>query len=134
MNKESIDRFSTGNWNECKASPSHGDFGTLADQDIGLEIRNETIFKLVAKKVAKSSRAWANDLQLLTIVVSSVELYMPQIMEITVPANMVPVAMSHKYRRQWGEVGNPMSQELISGLSRVRPGASIDGYQLLPVL
>jgi hypothetical protein len=59
MNKESIDRFSTGNWNERKASPSYGDFSTLADGDIGLEIRNEILFKIIAKKVAKSSRAWA---------------------------------------------------------------------------
>ena len=49
MNKESIDRFSAGNGNECKASPSYGNFGTLADGDIGLEIRNELIFKIVAK-------------------------------------------------------------------------------------
>src|SRR5437016_4723443 len=135
MNKESIDRFSTVNWNERKASPSHGDFGTLADRDIWLEIRNEIIFKIVAKKVAKSSRAWANDLQLLTIVVPGVELYLrTQIVEITVPADMVPVAMSHKYRRQWGEVGEAMSQELVSSLGRVGPGTSVDGYQLLPVL
>ena len=135
MNKESIDRFSTGNWNQCEASPSYGDFGTLADGNIWLEIRNEIIFKIVAKKVAKSSRAWANDLQLLTIVVPGVERHhWTQIVEITVPANMVPVAMSHKYRRQWGKVGKAMSQKLVSGLGRVGPGASVDGYQLLAVL
>src|SRR5262245_12595604 len=135
MNKESIDRFSTGNWNERKASPSYGNFGTLADGDIGLEIRNEIIFKIAAKKVAKSSRASANDLQLLTIVVPGVELHpRAQIVEITVPANMVPMAMSHKYRRQGGEVGDAMSQELVSGLGRIGPGASVDGYQLLAVL
>ena len=108
MNKESIDRFSTGNWNERKASPSYGDVGTLGDGDIGFEIRNELIFKIVAKKVAKSSRAWANDLQLLTIVVPGIELYMPRIVEIPVPANMVPMAMSYKYRGQWGEIGKAM--------------------------
>ena len=134
MNKETIDRFSTGNWNKGKASPSYGDFGTLADGDIGLEIRNEIIFKIVAKKVAKSSRAWGNDLQLLTIVVSGVELHLrTQIVKIPVPANMVPVAMSHKYCRQWGEVREAMSQELIRGLGRVGPGASVDGT-LLAVL
>src|SRR6185295_1310409 len=85
MNKESIDRFSTGNGNECKVSPSHGDFGTLADGDIGLEIRNEIIFKFAAKKVAKSSRAWTNDLQLLTIVVPGIECHhWTQIVEIAV--------------------------------------------------
>ena len=112
----------------AKRVPPDGDFGTLADGDIGLEIRNEIIFKIVAKKVAKSSRAWANDLQLLTIVVPGVELHLrTQIVEITVPANMVPVAMSHKYRRQWGKVREAMSQELVSGLGRVgRVPASID--------
>src|SRR5262245_27678146 len=135
MNKESSDRFSTGNGNECKASPSYGEFGTLADGDIGLEIRNELIFKIDAKKVAKSSRASANDLQFLTIVVPGVELHLrTQIVEIAVPANMVPVAMSHKYRRQGGEIGDAMPQELIRGLGRVGPGASVDGNQLLAVL
>src|SRR5262245_24479530 len=109
MNKESIDRFSPGNGNECKAGHSYGDVGTLADRNIRLEIRNELIFKIAAKKVAKSSRAWANDLQLLTIVVPGVELHLrSHIVEIAVPANMVPMAMRHQYRRQRGEIGDAM--------------------------